>query len=120
MCLFCEVPKDMIVENKYFYAMYDGYPVNKGHVLIISKGHIKTYFELSKAAHNALYDMIHAIKKHLDERFHPDGYNIGNNNGLYAGQSIMHFHLHIIPRYQGDVKNPKGGVRGVIPHKQSY
>lgn len=120
MCIFCEKPQTVIVENDYFYAMYDGFPVSEGHGLIISKRHVETYFDLEKKEHDALYAMIHYIKKHLDERFHPDGYNIGNNNGKYAGQSIMHFHLHIIPRYKGDVLHPKGGVRGVIPSKRSY
>ncbi len=120
MCIFCQLKEKAYHETPYFYALYDGFPVSDGHTLIISKRHVEQYFALSKAEHNALYDCIQTIKKHLDERFHPDGYNIGINNGLSAGQTVMHLHIHIIPRYDGDMDNPSGGVRGVIPKKQSY
>ena len=79
-----------------------------------------SYFELTRQEREAMTQMMLDVKLKLDERFHPDGYNIGINVGEYAGQSIFHCHMHLIPRYKGDVANPKGGVRGVIPGKQKY
>ncbi|MFA7560969.1 MAG: HIT family protein [Candidatus Izemoplasmatales bacterium] len=122
-CIFCDLLKnkqDYLFENKYFYAIYDNFPVNKGHVLIISKRHIADYFSLTKAEIKALDEAIRTLKTKLDKTYHPTGYNLGVNNGISAGQTIMHFHLHFIPRYDSDCKNPRGGVRGVIPEKQSY
>ena len=122
-CLFCDfVNKTEIIifQNKHFYAIYDSYPVNLGHVLIISKRHVKDYFELEELEVIALDEAIRSIKLMLDNLYKPDGYNIGNNNGEASGQTIMHFHLHMIPRYHGDCKNPRGGVRGVIPERRIY
>jgi diadenosine tetraphosphate (Ap4A) HIT family hydrolase len=101
-------------------AFYDGFPVSPGHVLIIPKRHVASYFDLTSQEREAMTQMMLDVKLKLDERFHPDGYNIGINVGEYAGQSIFHCHMHLIPRYKGDVVNPKGGVRGVIPDKQKY
>ena len=101
-------------------AFYDGFPVSPGHALIIPKRHVASYFDLSVQEREAMTQMMLDVKQKLDDRFHPDGYNIGINVGEYAGQSIFHCHMHLIPRYKGDVENPKGGVRGVIPSKQKY
>lgn len=122
-CLFCETSQqkqDFIYENEYFYVIYDHFPVSKGHTLIIPKRHIEDYFSLSFEEAKILHQTILLMKEFLDREFHPDGYNIGVNNGKAAGQSIFHLHIHLIPRYTGDVIHPKGGVRGVIPGKQSY
>lgn len=122
MCIFCDkFDKERIVfETTEWIAVYDYFPVSKGHVLLIPKEHFKTYFDLPDRLKESLQYRIKDIKAILDREFSPDGYNIGCNCGDAAGQTIMHFHLHIIPRYKGDVENPKGGVRGVIPSKQSY
>ena len=121
MCVFCNVSKEKIVyENEHFIGIFDGFPVTKGHSLLISKRHVKTYFGLTSEEKMSLDDGIVWMKTYLDRKFSPDGYNIGINNGVSAGQTILHLHLHLIPRYIGDVENPKGGVRGVIPSKQSY
>lgn len=119
-CLFCQKPPEPIYENDLVYAIYDGYPVTHGHTLIITKRHAQTYFDLTNAEKIAIDEAVMTIKKRLDDRYHPDGYNIGINNNRAAGQTIFHLHVHLIPRYVGDTPSPKGGVRGVIPDKQRY
>ena len=122
ICKFCEkIEKDRIIlETSEWIAFYDAYPVTKGHVLLVSKEHFNTFFDLPDRLKDSLLFRINDIKDILDNKFHPDGYNIGCNCGEAAGQTINHFHLHIIPRYKGDCENPRGGVRGVIPSKQNY
>ena len=121
-CPFCHLSQhvEIVYETENCIAFYDGYPVSPGHVLIIPKRHVASYFNLSDDERKAMNQMLFTVKQKLDERFHPDGYNIGINVGEHAGQSIFHCHMHLIPRYKGDVQNPKGGVRGVIPSKQKY
>lgn len=124
-CVFCgiekAIPKERIVyQDSTWIAILDNYPVSKGHVLLIPKRHCETYFDLNEIELERLNTLIKMIKAHLDEEFHPNGYNIGVNCGESAGQTIMHCHIHIIPRYNGDCENPRGGVRGVIPSKQKY
>jgi len=120
-CIFCNIEKDRIVtENETAYAIYDGFPVNKGHMLIIPKKHIKDYFESSEQDKDGLWKLVDECKKIVDKKFNPDGYNIGINCGETAGQTVMHLHIHLIPRYIGDIDNPRGGVRGVIPNKRIY
>ena len=122
ICKFCEkIEKDRIIlETSEWIAFYDAYPVTKGHVLLVSKEHFNTFFDLPDRLKDSLLFRINDIKEILDNKFHPDGYNIGCNCGEAAGQTINHFHLHIIPRYKGDCENPRGGVRGVIPSHMSY
>lgn len=121
-CPFCHLAPtvEVIYESDICVAFYDGFPVSPGHALIIPKRHVASYFDLSVQEREAMTQMMLDVKLKLDDRFHPDGYNIGINIGEYAGQSIFHCHMHLIPRYKGDVANPKGGVRGVIPSKQKY
>lgn len=123
MCVFCEYLKDrkkIIYENELAFAIYDGFPVNKGHMLILPKRHVSSYFELREDEKYDILLLLEISKKHIDQLFKPDGYNIGINEGVYAGQTIMHCHVHLIPRYIGDVDYPQGGIRGVIPKKQKY
>lgn len=120
MCLFCHNNFDIIEENALVYTIYDGYPVTKGHALIIPKRHVESFFDLTLEEHTALLEALKNQKKRLDALYHPDAYNIGINDGPAAGQTIHHVHIHLIPRYIGDTKKPKGGVRGVIPSKQAY
>ncbi|MDR3502171.1 MAG: HIT family protein [Legionella sp.] len=118
---FYELPKDRwIHESERFFVIKDGFPVSPGHCLIISKELKTTFFDLSDAERVELINIIDIVKDIIEKEFTPDGYNIGMNCGLAAGQSVMHFHCHVIPRYQGDMKNPKGGVRYCIPEKGNY
>ena len=121
-CFFCKVIKnnEFEIENELAIARFDNFPVNKGHMLIIPKRHIKDWWETTEKEKNAIFQLVNESKKIIDQKYNPDGYNIGMNLGEAAGQSIMHLHVHLIPRYIGDVKNPRGGVRGVIPEKQNY
>ena len=121
-CPFCRLARrvEIICETAICVAFYDGYPVSPGHALIVPKRHVASYFDLTHHEREAMNVMLQYVRKKVDERFHPDGYNIGINDGVAAGQSVFHVHMHLIPRYIGDVANPKGGVRGVIPSKQTY
>ena len=121
-CPFCNLSSqiDIIYENSICIAFYDKYPVSPGHTLIIPKRHVSNYFELNKQESEAINEMLQKVKVKIDECFHPDGYNIGINVNEAAGQTVFHVHVHLIPRYIGDMEDPKGGVRGVIPNKQKY
>ena len=120
-CPFCNPQKDEIVlQNSLCYARYDRYPVNPGHLLLIPFRHIPTLFDATDAELAALLALVREAKTLLDEQFHPDGYNVGVNVGTAAGQTVMHLHVHVIPRYAGDVEDPRGGVRGAIPEKRVY
>lgn len=111
---------EIICETATCVAFFDGYPVSPGHALIVPKRHVSSYFDLTDHEREAMNVMLQYVKRVVDERFHPDGYNFGINVGQAAGQSVYHCHMHLIPRYAGDVENPKGGVRGFIPKKQKY
>ena len=118
-CIFCEI-EDYVLENKSAYAIYDKYPVGKGHLLFIPKRHVSNFFDITKEEREDIFDLVEKGKKLLDEKYKPDGYNVGINCGQVAGQTVMHVHIHLIPRYKGDISCPKGGVRGVIPNKMKY
>lgn len=121
-CPFCnpDAERELIVESATAYAIYDKFPVNVGHALIIPKRHGVDYFEFSFREQVACYFVLNKAKDIVTKRFNPDGFNIGINVGEYAGQTVPHVHIHLIPRYMGDVEDPKGGVRGVIPDRQKY
>mgnify|MGYP001237326394 CR=1 FL=1 len=121
-CLFCNSSKSGIaLENELAYASYDTYPVSEYHCLIIPKRHVKDYFDLSNEELIACNDLIKKIKKEVSEKDkNIEAFNIGTNAGKISGQSIMHCHIHLIPRRKGDVENPQGGIRSVIPKKQHY
>lgn len=117
-CPFCQ--PDLFLENEFCYARFDLYPVSHGHSLIIPKRHVETWFDMTPQEQSSAIQLIEKAKAYLDIKFQPAGYNIGVNCGEVAGQTIPHAHIHLIPRYQGDMPDPKGGVRGVIPEKQKY
>jgi diadenosine tetraphosphate (Ap4A) HIT family hydrolase len=121
-CPFCnpEAERELLAESATAYAILDKFPVNKGHALIIPKRHVADYFQLTFKEQSACWFMVDFVKPILQERFNPDGFNIGINVGEQAGQTVPHVHIHLIPRYSGDVPEPRGGVRGVIPDKRSY
>ncbi|MDD2202604.1 MAG: HIT family protein [Firmicutes bacterium] len=113
-CIFCNISKDKVIaENDLALAFFDGYPVNEGHTLIIPKRHVETYFDATQEEKNAMSLLLAEVKERLDEEFGPDGYNIGVNVGAAGGQTIFHLHVHLIPRYAGDVPDPRGGVRKI-------
>lgn len=111
-CVFCDYPEDdYILENELAFAIYDKHPVNEGHMLVITKRHFGSYFEATEAEIKAVFELTKECKKLLDKKYSPDGYNIGFNVNYAGGQTVMHLHQHIIPRYEGDVENPRGGIR---------
>lgn len=121
-CFFCKSinNKDFLLENELAVARFDDFPVNNGHLEVITKRHVKDWWQTTLEEKIAIFNLLDEAKKTIDERYNPDGYNIGMNLGEKAGQSIMHLHVHLIPRYEGDVKNPRGGVRTVIQERQNY
>ena len=121
-CLFCDSEKSGCAhENELAYASYDSYPVSEYHCLIIPKRHIKDYFDLSNEELIACNKLIKIVKKEITNKdTSVKGFNLGTNIGKVSGQSILHCHFHLIPRRKGDVENPQGGVRSVIPKKQHY
>ena len=121
-CLFCDIKKnDCAHQNNLAYASYDTYPVSNHHCLIIPKRHLSDYFELTNDELIACNDLIKIIKQEIKSKDKSVvDFNIGTNIGKVSGQSIMHCHIHLIPRREGDVENPQGGVRAVIPKKQHY
>jgi len=111
-CVFCEYPeKDYIIENELAFEIYDKSPVNEGHMLVIPKRHFASYFEATEEEVMAIFELTKECKKILEAEYAPDGYNIGFNVNHAGGQTVMHLHQHIIPRYDGDVENPRGGIR---------
>ncbi len=121
-CIFCKIrTKELQFENQLAYSSTDSYPVSELHSLIVPKRHVETYFELTNEEIKACNDLILKTKvKILEQDSSVKGFNIGTNAGKVAGQSVMHCHIHLIPRRIGDVENPQGGVRSVIPKKQHY
>ena len=121
-CLFCNIKESgLIDENQLAYVSYDSYPVTDLHCLIIPKRHVKDYFDLTEEEIIACDQLIKKIKRKIEIKdTSVKGFNIGTNSGKISGQSIMHCHIHLIPRREGDVENPQGGVRSVIPLKQHY
>ena len=115
-CIFCSfvntLPREnMVHDSELFIAVKDKFPVNKGHTLIIPRRHVEAFFDLTREEFSVLKPMMDAVKVELDEENRPDGYNIGINVGQHAGQTVFHVHIHVIPRYKGDVEHAAGGIR---------
>ena len=121
-CIFCEMPRERVIaENELAYAILDAFPVTEGHTLIIPKRHVSDYFSLYQPERNAMQQLLEGQRRDiLNSDSTVTGFNIGNNVGEDAGQTVMHCHTHLIPRRRGDVEEPQGGVRGVIAEKQKY
>jgi len=120
-CLFCAIPREQIlIDGPLAVAARDSYPVSKGHALIIPRRHVASFFETTEDERRAMLKLLDEAKAGLDKEFKPDGYNIGINGGAAAGQTVMHLHIHLIPRYAGDRADPRGGVRWIIPEKAAY
>jgi ATP adenylyltransferase len=120
-CPFCTPPQDrLFLETPVVCALWDGYPVNPGHALVIPRRHFASWFEATDDERSALLASLDAAKTEIDRLYNPDGYNIGVNIGAAAGQTVFHLHIHLIPRFTGDVAEPQGGVRHVIPSRGRY
>ncbi len=112
---FTSIPEcEWLAYNALAFAIRDGFPVTPGHTLVISRRVVATWFDATREEQLAILDLVEVVKRQLDEEFHPAGYNVGFNVGEHAGQTVMHLHVHIIPRYEGDMDDPTGGVRNVI------
>lgn len=120
-CPFCTLPDSRIVEeNEHAVVILDGFPVSLGHSLIIPKRHVGSFFEITDIERAALFKLLDRAKELVSDQHQPDGFNIGINDGAAAGQTVPHLHIHLIPRYDGDLADPRGGVRWVIPDKADY
>lgn len=120
-CVFCTLDKEKILfENDLAVAFFDNFPVSLGHTLIIPKRHSETYFDLTKEEITAIFELSKKVKELLCNKYHPDGYNIGFNVQEAGGQSVMHAHMHVIPRYKGDSDNPRGGIRKIVKINDRY
>lgn len=120
-CPFCAISPDRVtLEDEHALAFHDGYPVAQGHTLVIPRLHVASLFDLAQEAHAAVWKLMVQVRAQLVDELHPDGFTIGLNDGVAAGQTVMHAHIHIIPRRNGDVPDPRGGVRWVIPDKAAY
>lgn len=118
-CPFCH-PGAAILENGLAFALLDMSPVTPGHLLLIPRRHVADWFDTTAEERGDILALADAARAWLIREYSPDGFNLGVNAGEAAGQTVFHVHLHLIPRYKGDVANPRGGVRGVIPARQSY
>lgn len=120
-CYFCTLDCTRIIaSNNHAFAIIDGFPISTGHALIIPKRHISSLFEATREERDSLFDLLEQIKVELQEKYKADGFNIGINDGTAAGQTVMHLHIHLIPRYTGDQTDPRGGVRWIFPDKAAY
>jgi diadenosine tetraphosphate (Ap4A) HIT family hydrolase len=120
-CPFCTLPDERIVDqNDLALVIRDGFPVSPGHTLVIPKRHVGSFFELNEEEIASMMALLKRAKSVLDVEFKPESYNIGVNDGPQAGQTVPHLHMHLIPRYTGDVADPRGGVRWLIPDKADY
>ena len=121
-CPFClkRNTRTIIAESELAYATFDIFPVSEGHCLVITKRHISNFFETTPEEINELFFLVKKVKSIITAKYRPQGFNVGININEVAGQTVPHVHIHVIPRYEGDVENPRGGVRHVIPGKGNY
>ena len=120
-CPFCDlISRELLVESSLVVAFEDAYPVSPGHALIIPRRHVATYFDCTQAEKVAIWSLVYELRQLLDDRFHPHGFNVGFNAGRAAGQTVHHAHVHVIPRYDNDVADPRGGVRHAVVGRGYY
>jgi len=126
LCAFCEILKNdsqekrIINQNEYAIAIRDGFPLSNGHTLLIPKRHTQSFFDLTENERTSILALLDSAKINLDQQYSPDAYNIGINDGKEAGQTVPHLHIHLIPRYKGDIEDPRGGIRWIMPDKADY
>jgi diadenosine tetraphosphate (Ap4A) HIT family hydrolase len=120
-CPFCTLPRERLVfESELAFVIRDGFPVSPGHTLVVPRRHVGSFFEITTDEQAAMLKLLKLARIELGHQFKPAGYNIGINDGHAAGQTIAHLHIHLIPRYEGDRDDPRGGVRWVLPEKAAY
>lgn len=119
-CPFCLTDRSLVAENEVAVAFRDAFPLAKGHTLIVPRRHVETIYDLDSEEQLAIWSLVAKVRESLFAELGPDGFNIGLNDGEAAGQTIMHAHLHVIPRWKGDVADPRGGIRWIIPTKAKY
>ena len=120
-CPFCTLPSHRIIDsNEHGIAVRDAFPISPGHTLIIPRRHVGSFFEISAGERTYLLTLLDKAKAVVEQEFKPDGFNIGINDGPAAGQTVPHLHIHLIPRFNGDIADPRGGVRWIIPAKADY
>lgn len=120
-CPFCELSAERILfRNDAAIALRDAYPVTPGHTLVIPMRHVASFFDVTALERSEMLALLDQAKVQLQAELNPAGFNIGINDGAAAGQTVPHLHLHLIPRYEGDVLDPRGGVRWIIPEKADY
>ena len=121
ICLFCELASERILKRgELCLAFADGYPVSPGHTLVIPKRHVASFFETTAQERIEFFSLLDWCRSELIARHRPAGFNIGINDGKAAGQTVMHLHIHIVPRYAGDKADPRGGIRALFPEKAAY
>ena len=114
MCPFCELNRDLVAASALAVAFADGHPVSRGHTLVVPRRHVDSYFDCTHEEKAALWTLVERVREVVVAAHHPDGFNVGFNAGRSAGQTVFHAHIHVIPRYTGDVDNPEGGVRHAV------
>jgi diadenosine tetraphosphate (Ap4A) HIT family hydrolase len=119
-CIFCRLDRSILAQTALSFAFLDSFPVSNGHALIVPRRHVESIWEVTKEEYADAFDLVRQVKDILQKEFAPQGFNIGVNCGEAAGQSVFHAHIHIIPRYAGDVPNPRGGIRNIIPGRGNY
>ncbi len=120
-CPFCKPESELVwYQTEYALAIRDGFPIAEGHTLVVPREHVASLFELEPTALTAIWEMVSQVRGMLIQKFRPDGLNIGLNDRPAAGQTVMHAHIHLIPRWVGDVPDPRGGVRWIMPGKARY
>jgi diadenosine tetraphosphate (Ap4A) HIT family hydrolase len=119
-CPFCQRSDSILAETTLSFAFLDNFPVSKGHTLVIPKRHVSTIWDLTADEYADAFDLVRQVKDLIQKKFEPQGINVGVNCGEVAGQTVFHAHIHVIPRYAGDIPNPRGGVRNIIPGKGNY
>lgn len=120
-CPFCSLPPERVIaSNLQGVVIPDGYPVSPGHTLIIPRRHVESFFEINEDERNGLLALLEGAKRRIERDSQPAGFNIGINDGTAAGQTVPHLHIHLIPRYEGDQADPRGGVRWIFPDKAKY
>ncbi|MXX70768.1 MAG: HIT family protein [Gemmatimonadetes bacterium] len=120
-CPFCDVSSDSVIaESRHALAIPDQYPVNPGHTLVIPRAHSRSLFTHSSEAQADIWHLVAKVRDHLQTSCNPDGFNIGINDGSAGGQTVNHAHIHVIPRFDGDVADPRGGIRWILPDRAAY
>ncbi|MBI1735743.1 MAG: HIT family protein [Candidatus Rokubacteria bacterium] len=119
-CPFCERPAALVAENAFAIAFPDAFPLTRGHTLVVPRRHVGDIAELSEQERTALWELVEPVRQALGLAYQPDGFNLGMNVGAAAGQTVAHVHLHVIPRYRGDMADPRGGVRLLFPERARY